>query len=81
MADDGETEMESPVATGVPPHETVYQFHVAPGGSVPFTSRDALLPAQMTDGATSEAGSAGVAFTFTTVFTHAEKQLPISART
>ena len=40
----GETEMEAPVPSGVPPQEPEYHFHEAPAPNVPPTSVKVIAP-------------------------------------
>ena len=83
MVDDGITEIETPVPTGVPPHEPEYQCHVAPGESVPVNVSVEDPPAEQMEVGTAltAVGAAGAGLTFMTTLLQVEKHPPLSART
>ena len=79
--DAGETIIDEPVSMAVPPHESVYQCHVAPADKGPLTWSIELLPAHTGEFPLAVTGSLGVEATLTIVFTQLEKQVPFSALT
>ena len=76
MLDTGDTIKVAPVPAGVPPHEPLYQRHVAPADNGPFTCKVELFPEHIVDVPVAETGLLGVVVTVTAVLTHAEKQFP-----
>ena len=76
----GETETETPVPAGVPPHEPEYQCQDAPGESVPVTWRVEFVPSQTGDVEDDDTGLAGTVATVTVTVEHADEQFAFSAR-
>ena len=83
VVDEGETEIEIPVPTAVPPQVPEYQCHVAPTDNVPVNVSVENVPEEhKNDGeAFTEAGAVGVALTFIITLLQLEKHPLFSART
>ena len=77
----GDTFIEDPVPAAVPPHEPLYQCHVAPADNVPFTCNVVLAPTQIVDVPDIETGSVNAPPTVTFVVEQVEKHPPFSALT
>ena len=77
--DEGETTIDEPVSAANPPHEPVYQCHVAPADNAPLTWSVELAPAHTGEFPLAETGLLGEAATLTIIFTQLEKQVPFSA--
>ena len=71
--DEGETTIDEPVSAANPPHEPVYQCHVAPAESVPVTERvdDAAEHIDALEAFAME-GAEGVEVTFIVTFLQVE---------
>lgn len=80
---DGETETDTPVPTGVPPHVPEYHCHIAPAESVPVKPSVDDAPAEQKNvgEALIVAGAVGVGFTIIITLLQFEKQPLFSART
>ena len=81
MVVDGETPSDAPVPTAVPPHDPLYQCHVAPADNVPFTCNVVFIPEHIGLVPVAETGLLGVVATAKVTLTHAELHVPFSART
>lgn len=82
VVDNGETEIEFPVPTGVPPHEAEYQFQVAPDVSEPVTERvDDTDEHNIAGVALADIGAVGEGITDIVTLVQFEMQSPFLART
>ena len=81
MFAEGETIIDVPVPTAVPPHELLYQCQTAPADNVPLTCSVEFFPEHIGEVPVAETGFDGVVVTLTLLLTQAEKQEAFSART
>ena len=81
MFDDNVAFTVAPVPTGVPPHDPVYQCHVAPDDNVPCTCNVVVPPEHTGEIPLAETGLLGIALTITCLFEQDELHVPFSART